>query len=34
LRLPDYGETAEDFLAAELLDDLSHMLCLRARRAG
>jgi hypothetical protein len=33
LRLPDYGETRDDYLEAELLDELQHYDCLRAKRA-
>jgi hypothetical protein len=34
LRLPDYGESREDYFEAELLDDLGHLTCLRARGAS
>ena len=34
LRLPDDGETRDDYFAAELLDDLSHATCSRARIVG
>lgn len=34
LRLPDFGETRDEYFEAELLDGLSHLDCLRARRAG
>lgn len=34
LRLPDDGETRDDYFSAELLDDLSHIDCSRAKRAG
>ncbi|HWQ28929.1 MAG TPA: hypothetical protein VNN12_07890 [Dehalococcoidia bacterium] len=30
LRLPEYGETAEEYCDAELLDDLRHAACLSA----
>lgn len=34
LRLPDEGEERDDYCAAELIDDATHVSCLRARRAG
>lgn len=34
LRLPDPGETADDYLETELIDSLHHIDCLAARRAG
>ena len=34
LRLPDDGETQDDYFSAELLDDLSHVDCARARCTG
>lgn len=34
LRLPDEGEERDDYCAAELIDDATHLSCLRARRAG
>lgn len=34
LRLPDDGETQDDYFSAELLDDLSHVDCAHAQRAG
>ncbi|MBI5288222.1 MAG: hypothetical protein HY873_04550 [Chloroflexi bacterium] len=34
LRLPDYGETRDEYYEAELLDSLGHVSCLRARRAS
>jgi hypothetical protein len=34
LRVPDVGETRDEYAEAELLDSLSHIDCLRARRAG
>ena len=34
LRLPDHQETRDDYLDAELLDDLSHMNCANARRSA
>ena len=34
LRLPDAGETRDEYFEAELLDSLGHISCLRARRAG
>ncbi len=34
LRLPDDGETQEDYFSAELLDDLSHASCAQEKRAG
>ncbi len=30
LRLPEHGETAEEFCDAELVDDLRHVACLSA----
>jgi hypothetical protein len=34
LRLPDDGESRDDYFAAELLDSLSHLDCARASHAG
>jgi hypothetical protein len=34
LRLPDDGETEDDYFSAELLDELSHTHCTDAKRAG
>ena len=34
LRLPDDGETQDDYFSAELLDDLSHPRCVRTKAAG
>lgn len=34
LRLPDDGESQDDYFSAELLDDLSHVDCNRAKAAG
>ena len=34
LRLPDRGESADDYRDAELLDRIDHVDCLRAARAG
>jgi hypothetical protein len=34
LRLPDDGETQDDYFSAELLDDLRHEDCSRAQQAG
>ena len=34
LRLPDDGETQDDYYSAELLDDLRHVDCSRAQQAG
>jgi hypothetical protein len=34
LRLPDYGESAEEYRDAELLDDLEHARCVRTARTG
>jgi hypothetical protein len=34
LRMPEPGETREEYCEAELLDELTHMSCLRARRTG
>jgi hypothetical protein len=34
MRLPDYGETAEEYLDAELIDAFSHPTCVAAARAG
>ena len=34
LRLPDDGETQDDYYSAELLDDLSHASCTQVQRAG
>jgi hypothetical protein len=34
LRLPDYGECAEDYLDAELIDSFRHPSCIAAARAG
>ena len=34
LRLPDCGETRDEYFEAELLDNLGHVSCLRARRAS
>ncbi len=34
LRVPDGGESRDDYFAAELLDSLSHVDCPRGKRAG
>ncbi|HXK32872.1 MAG TPA: hypothetical protein VNM91_02530 [Dehalococcoidia bacterium] len=34
MRLPDEGEERDDYCAAELIDDATHVNCLRVRRAG
>lgn len=34
MRLPDHGETHDDYFEAELLERLSHVDCLRAARAS
>lgn len=34
LRLPDLGESADDYRDAELLDRIDHVDCVRASRAG
>ena len=34
LRVPDDGESRNDYFAAELLDSLSHVDCTRGKRAG
>jgi hypothetical protein len=34
LRLPDSGETAEEYRDAELIDDLQHARCLSEKLAG
>jgi hypothetical protein len=34
LRLPDSGESKDDYCEAELIDEMSHTACLRAARAG
>ena len=34
LRLPDPGETADEYLEAELIDSLHHVDCRVARQAG
>lgn len=34
LRLPDAGETKEEFCDRELLDGVEHVDCLKAARAG
>jgi hypothetical protein len=31
LRVPEYGETADDYCTAELIDDLEHRSCIQAR---
>jgi len=31
LRVPEYGETADDYCTAELVDDLAHRGCVQAR---
>ena len=34
LRLPDAGESKDDYCDAELIDSIEHVDCLRAARAG
>lgn len=34
LRLPDEGESRDDYCEAELMDDAAHRDCAAARRAG
>lgn len=34
LRLPDYGETREEYCDAELIDEVEHESCGRRARAG
>ena len=34
LRLPDYGESADEYRDAELLDRIDHVDCSKAARAG
>jgi hypothetical protein len=34
LRLPDFGESAEDYLDAELVDSFRHPECLASAKAG
>lgn len=34
LRLPDEGESRDDYCEAELIDDAAHRDCAAARRAG
>ena len=34
MRLPDYGETAEDYRDAELIDAFRHSSCAAAAKAG
>ncbi len=34
LRLPDRGETRDEYLEAELIDDLRHAGCVQAVRTG
>jgi hypothetical protein len=34
LRMPDDGESRDDYFAAELLDSLSHVDCGRGKRTG
>jgi hypothetical protein len=34
MRLPDEGESAEDYFEAELLDGIDHDACVRARRSA
>lgn len=34
LRVPDDGESRDDYFAAELLDSLSHVDCTGGKRAG
>ena len=34
LRLPDQGESREDYCDAELIDRITHVDCLRAARTG
>lgn len=34
LRLPDHGESADDYFDAELLDSIEHAACVRARRTA
>ena len=34
LRTPDDGESQDDYFSAELLDDLTHANCIRAKGAG
>ena len=34
LRVPDDGESRDDYFAAELLDGLSHVDCTQGKRAG
>jgi len=34
LRLPEAGESKDDYCEAELIDRMSHTACLRAARAG
>jgi hypothetical protein len=33
-RLPDYGETADDYLDSQLLDSIEHTSCIAAAKAG
>jgi len=34
LRLPDQGETRDDYCEAELIDKIEHVDCLRSARTG
>ena len=34
MRLPDYGESAEEYLDAELIDSFQHPVCGAAAKAG
>ena len=34
LRIPDDGESQDDYFSAELIDDLQHQRCARERHAG
>lgn len=34
MRLPDYGESADEYLDAELIDSFRHPACLGAAKAG
>lgn len=34
LRLPDIGETRDEYFDAELIDELGHVACERGRAAG
>jgi len=31
LRVPEYGETADEYCASELVDELAHTSCVRAQ---